>query len=86
MLTTQNDVLGATEISYLENKFTNRAKDAGRYKVFNGNEPNQGNITEEKENEMEEFIKISKKIVGVLGHKIFEAPVEKNIQKKYIRL
>lgn len=81
VLTTQNDVLGATEISYLENKFTNLAKDAGRYKVFNGNEPNQGNITEEKESEMEEFIKISKMIVGVLGHKVFEAPVEKNIQK-----
>lgn len=26
-------------------------------------------------------IKISKMIVGVLGHKVFEAPVEKNIQK-----
>lgn len=76
VLTTQNDVFGATEISYLENKFTNLAKEAGRYKVFNGNEPNQGNITEEKESEMEEFIKLSKMIVGVLGHKVFEAPIE----------
>ena len=76
VLTTQNDVLGATEISYLENKFTNLAKEAGRYKVFNGNEPNQGNITEEKESEMEEFIKLSKMIVGVLGHKVFESPVD----------
>ncbi len=76
VLTTQNDILGATEISYLENKFTNLAKETGRYKVFNGNEPNQGNITEEKESEMEEFIKLSKMIVGVLGHKVFDAPIE----------
>lgn len=77
VLTTQNDVLGATEISYLENKLTNLAKAAGRYKVYNSVEPNQGNITEEKESEMEEFIKLSKMIVGVLGHKVFETPVDK---------
>lgn len=75
VLTTQNDVLGATEISYLENRFTNLAKDTGRYDVFNGNEPNLGNITEEKESEMEEFISYSKIVVGVLGHKVFESPV-----------
>lgn len=77
VLTTQNDVLGATEISYLENKLTNLAKAVGRYKVYNSVEPNQGNITEEKESEMEEFIKLSKMIVGVLGHKVFETPVDK---------
>ena len=77
VLTTQNDILGATEISYLENKLTNLAKAAGRYKVYNSVEPNQGNITEEKESEMEEFIKLSKMIVGVLGHKVFETPVDK---------
>lgn len=82
VLTTQNDALGATEISYLENKFTILAKDASRYKVFNGNEPSPGNITEEKESEMEEFIEHSKMIVGVLGHKIFEAPItNKKIEK-----
>jgi len=45
--------LGATEISYLENKFTNLAIDTDRYKVRNGNDPNTGNVTEEKEAELE---------------------------------
>lgn len=70
--TTQNDAFGPTEISYLENRFTNLAIKASRYAVRNGNEPNPGNITEEKESEMEEFIDYARIIVGVLGHKVFE--------------
>jgi len=51
--------------------------------VFNGNKPNLGNITEEKESEMEEFISYSKIVVGVLGHKVFEIPVAaKSIKEK----
>ena len=52
VLTTQNDSFGPTEVSYLENQFTSLAKYAARYDVLNGNEPNQGNITEEKESEL----------------------------------
>lgn len=48
MLTTQNNSFGPTEISYLENKLTNMALDTERYKVRNGNDPNPGNVTEEK--------------------------------------
>ena len=54
--TTSNNSLGPTEISYLENRFCNLAIAANRYDVKNGNDPTQGNITEEKESEMEEFI------------------------------
>ena len=70
--TTTNDTFGPTEISYLENKFTNLALQAKRYEVLNGNEPNVGNVTEEKESELEEFIEYAKVIMGVLGHKTFE--------------
>lgn len=70
--TTANDTFGPTEISYLENKFTNLALQAKRYEVLNGNEPNVGNVTEEKESELEEFIEYAKVIMGVLGHKVFE--------------
>lgn len=70
--TTQNDSFGPTEISYLENKFTSLAKNAQRYDVLNGNEPNQGNITEEKECELLEYIEHAKMIMGVLGHNVFE--------------
>ena len=71
MLTTTNDSFGPTEISYLENRFCNLAIAANRYKVKNANDPNPGNLTEEKESEMEEFIDYSKIVTGALGHKLF---------------
>ena len=69
-----------TEISYLENRFCNLALAANRYEVKNGNDPTPGNITEEKESEMEEFIDYAKVIMGTLGHKLFE-PVNKPVGK-----
>lgn len=78
--TTSNNSLGATEISYLENRFCNMAKEAKRYDVKNENDPTSGNITEEKESEMEEFIDYAKVIMGTLGHKVFE-PVNSSIVK-----
>lgn len=71
MLTTQNNIFGPTEISYLENKFTNLVIEADRYNVINGNEPNPGAVTEEKESELLEFMEYSKLVMGVLGYKIF---------------
>lgn len=71
LLTTQNNSFGPTEISYLENRFTNMATEIDRYKVRNGNEPNLGNVTEEKESELEDFVEYSKMVLGVLGYKIF---------------
>ena len=72
MFTTTNNSLGPTEISYLENRFCNMALQAGRYNVKNGNDPNPGNITEETESELEEFIDYAKIVMGALGHKVFE--------------
>lgn len=72
VFTTSNNSFGPTEISYLENRFCAMANDAHRYIVKNGNEPTQGNVTEEKESELEEFIEYAKIIMGVLGHKVFE--------------
>lgn len=72
VFTTSNNSLGATEISYLENRFCNMALAANRYEVRNGNDPTPGNNTEEKESEMEEFIDYAKVIMGTLGHKLFE--------------
>lgn len=71
--TTRDDSLGPTEISYLENRFYHLAEDANRYEVKNGNDPNHGNINEEKESELEEFIDNARVIMGVLGHNVFEA-------------
>ena len=70
-ITTTNNSFGPTEISYLENQFTNLALNAKRYIVKNKNDPNPGNITEEKESELEEFIDYAKVVIGILGHKVF---------------
>lgn len=72
MFTTTNNSFGPTEISYLENRFYNIAIEAGRYIVKNGNDPNPGNITEETESELEEFIDYAKIMMGALGHKVLE--------------
>lgn len=72
MITTSNNSLGSTEISYLENKFWDMAVEAGRYLVKNDKEPNPGNITEEKMAEMEEFIGQAKLLLATLGYKVFD--------------
>lgn len=72
VFTTSNNSFGPTEISYLENRFTNLALAAKRYEIKNGNDPTPGNITEEKESELEEFLDYAKIVMGTLGHKVFE--------------
>ena len=84
VLTTSNNSFGPTEISYLENRFCELAKNTHRYTVKNADEPNHGNVTEEKESELEEFIEYAKIVVGVLGHKIFEPLTNINITHKNI--
>lgn len=72
VFTTSNNSFGPTEISYLEKRFCNLAIATKRYDVKNANDSTLGNITEEKESEMEEFIDNAKVIMGTLGHKLFE--------------
>lgn len=72
VFTTSNNSFGPTEISYLENRFCNLAVMANRCRVKNGNDPSPGNLTEEKESELEEFIYFAKFAVAALGYRIFE--------------
>jgi len=72
VFTTSNNSFGPTEISYLENRFCGLALAAKRYDVQNGNDPTHGNITEEKESELEEFVDYARIVMGTLGHKVFE--------------
>lgn len=83
VFTTSNNSFGPTEISYLENRFFSLASDAKRYKVKNGNDPTPGNITEEKESELEEFIDYSKIVMGTLGYKVFEKLTETTIPSEH---
>jgi len=76
VFTTSNNSFGPTEISWLENQFCTLAVSANRYIIKNGNDPNSGNVTEEKESELEEFIDYAKIVMGVLGHNLFEPLVK----------
>ena len=58
------------------------AIDVDRYKVKNGNDPNPGNVTEEKESELEDFVEYSKMVLGVLDYKVFVPIVDKDIKEK----
>lgn len=75
-ITTTDNSLGATDISYLENHFCNLARNANRYDVKNGNEPTIGNISEEKECALLEFVENAKLILGVLNYKVFVPLIE----------
>lgn len=80
IFTTKDRSLGRTDISYLENRFYNKAVEAGRFEVQNGNEPSMGTVTEEKESELEEFIDQSELVLGALGYKVFE-PVSDTVMQ-----
>lgn len=81
ILTTSNNTFGPTEISYLENRFCQMAKDAQRYQVQNKIIPNSGNITEEKESEMDEFVEQSSLLIQTLGYKVFDPISTKTVEE-----
>lgn len=73
IFTTSNNSFGPTEISFLEHKFYNMVKENTRgYITMNKVVPTLGNVTEEKESELEEYIDYVKIVMGALGYKIFE--------------
>ena len=77
VFTNNDNSLGPTEICYLEHKFCTIAKNTKRYIVKNGNDPNPGNVKEEEECVLEEFIEYAKLIMVILGHKVFVPKSEK---------
>ena len=81
VFTTSNNSFGPTEISYLENRFFNMAKDAKRYTVKNSVDPTPGHVTEEKESELEEFVENAQIVMGTFGHRVFDSLEEKFVDK-----
>ena len=67
------DDYGATEISYLENKFCILAKKAGSFDVQNGNEPSTSNIKDSDRYEMDDVISYTEMMIGQLGYDIFKS-------------
>ena len=82
IFTHKDNAFGPTEISYLENRFCMMAKKANRYITKNGNEPNPGNLTIEKQNEMDVYIEQAVSMMGIMGFPVFESLVEQNTNEK----
>lgn len=72
VFTTKDNSFGRTDISFLENRFYNKALTAGQYRILNSVEPTIGTVTEEKEAELEEFMDQAELILGALGFRVFE--------------
>ncbi|MDD2650748.1 MAG: GIY-YIG nuclease family protein [Candidatus Cloacimonetes bacterium] len=81
LIATDNS-LTATEISYLENRFFNLAKEVDRYDVKNKVEPCSGNVTEEDKTVLEKFIENAKIVMSSLGYRIFDSLDEKSTDKE----
>lgn len=73
LLSTLGDTFGPTEVTYLEHYFHQAATTAGRFTVDNAVAPSQGNVTEEKKAELEEYADKAKILISALGHRVFES-------------
>ena len=72
VLTTLTDSFGATEISWLENRFYNMAIKAACYTVKNSNDPSPGNPSEEQKIELEAHAEFAQLVLSAIGYKIFK--------------
>ena len=73
LLSTLGDTFGPTEVTYLEHYFHQAATTAGRFTVDNAVAPSQGNVTQEKKAELEEYADKAKLLISALGHRVFES-------------
>lgn len=74
VITTADNSFGPTEISHLEHAFYQLAVSADRVVVVNERVPSPGNVTEEKQSELDEFIEYALIAIGTLGYRIFDKP------------
>lgn len=56
--------------------------DVGRFNVRCRINLDPGNVTEEKESELDDFIEYSKMVLGVLGYKLFIPLVKSTVEEK----
>lgn len=80
VLISKSDELGATELCYLEHSFHRLVSDAKRARLLNGQSPVRGNLSEEEESDMLEYIEQAKVMLRALGYN-FLVPVESSSGK-----
>ena len=70
--TSKDENLTKAHVKFLESKLTLLAKEANRYKVLNGNSPQQSKLPRGDRDSMEEFINNTKILIGAMSHKVLE--------------
>lgn len=74
--TSKDENLTKAHVKFLESKLTLLAMDANRYKVQNGNNPQQSKLPRGDRDAMEEFINNIRILIGAMSHKVLE-PINK---------
>lgn len=78
----KDENLNKAHVKYLEYSLHKDATEAGRYKIYNGNTPNQPAISEAERTVMLEFSENLRVMVGTLGYKIFEQLTKQHTSKQ----
>lgn len=68
----KDENLTKSHVKYLESRLIKIALSTSRYKIANGNEPQQSTLPRADIAAMEEFLSYIKLLIGVLGHKLLE--------------
>ncbi|MAK67715.1 MULTISPECIES: GIY-YIG nuclease family protein [unclassified Methylophaga] len=72
--TSKDENLTKAHVKYLESRLLSLAKSANRYVLQNGNGPQLPVLPRGDRDSMEEFIGNLRTLLGVVGHKVLEAP------------
>lgn len=78
VLTTNNNSWGPTDISYLENYYTEKVKEVGECQPLNKVIPTPGNVVEEKQAELDDYIDTAMILISMLGYNVFEKKKEES--------
>ena len=70
--TSKDENLTKSHVKYLESRLVERAKEARRYVVQNGNQPQRSGLPRADQDAMEEFLLQMPLLLGVLGHRVLD--------------
>lgn len=72
VFTSKDENLTKSHVKYLESRLVERAKEARRYVVQNGNQPPLSGLPRADQDGMEEFLLHVPLLLGVLGHRVLD--------------
>lgn len=72
IFTSKDENLTKSHVKYLESRLVDRAKQANRYVVQNGNQPALSGLPRADADAMEEFLQQVPLLLGVLGHRVLD--------------